>query len=506
MNRIIPLILAVALFMENMDSTIISTALPAIAHDIHVDPIALKLALASYFVALAIFIPISGWMADRFGAKRIFRHAIVVFMVGSLCCAISATLTQFVLARFLQGLGGAMMVPVARLVLVRTTSRSELVSAMALLTIPALIGPMTGPPLGGFITTYFSWHWIFLINIPIGIAGIVMSTIFLPEIEGEAPPALDFVGFLLSGIATSALVFGLSVISLPLLPPVVGIGISLLGLVFGLLYLRHARSRAAPILDLSLFRKSQTFRTSVLGGMMFRISTAAIPFLMPLMLQLGFGLTPFQSGSITFVGAIGAFSTKFLARRVFRAGGFRTVLLLGAATASILTAVNGLFEPTTPWIFIMVPLLLSGFSRSFFFTGVNALTFSDIDAAETSQATSIAAVIQQISKALGVAFGGSLLEVSSALKGAPLDVADFHLAFYAVACLGALTLIPFARLPRDAGEEMSGHQAAPTAACVRPAGLEAVVAASLARSRRPGRGSPLRAGTSRRIRRGRPAA
>ena len=460
MNRIVPLILAVALFMENMDSTIISTALPAIAHDIHVDPIALKLALASYFVALAIFIPISGWMADRFGAKRIFRHAIVVFMIGSLCCAASGTLVAFVLARFLQGLGGAMMVPVARLVLVRTTNRSELVSAMALLTIPALIGPMTGPPLGGFITTYFSWHWIFLINIPIGIAGIAMSALFLPEIESEPPPPIDFVGFVLGGLATSALVFGLSVVSLPLLPPAFGAGICVVGVVCGFLYVHHARRHPAPILDLSLFRKSQAFRTSVLGSVMFRVSTAAIPFLMPLMLQLGFGLTPFQSGSITFVGAIGAFSTKFLARRVFRIAGFRTVLLAGVAAASVLTAVNGLFYSTTPWIVIMVPLMLSGFCRSFFFTGTNALTFSEIDAADTSQATSIAAVAQQISKALGVAFGGSVLEISSALKGAPLDVSDFHLAFYAVACLSALTLIPFSRLPTDAGEEMSGHHAA----------------------------------------------
>ena len=463
MNQIVPLILAVALFMENMDSTIISTALPAIATDIHVDPIALKLALASYFVALAIFIPMSGWMADRFGAKRIFRQAIVVFMIGSLCCAISGTLTQFVLARFLQGLGGAMMVPVARLVLVRSTSRSELVSAMALLTIPALIGPMTGPPLGGFITTYFSWHWIFLINIPIGILGIVMSSIFLPEIESEVPPPIDILGFILSGLSTSGVVFGLSVVSLPLLPPSVGLGITAIGIVAGLFYIRHAQRHPAPLLKLSLFTDSRTFSTAVLGGMMFRISTAAIPFLMPLMLQLGFGLTPFQSGSITFVGAIGAFSTKFMARKAFRLGGFRTVLLFSIAIASVLTAVNGLFEPTTPWLYIMVPLLLSGFCRSFFFTGANALTFSDIGKADTSQATSIAAVMQQISKALGVAFGGSLLEISSSLKGAPLDVADFHLAFYAVACLSALTLIPFARLPRDAGEEMSGHRAAPTA-------------------------------------------
>lgn len=218
MNRIVPLILAVALFMEQMDSTVIATALPAIAADLHVGPITLKLALTSYMVALAVFIPVSGWMADRFGAKKIFRLAISVFVIGSIFCAVSSNLVEFVFARFLQGMGGAMMTPVGRLVLVRTTQRSDLVSAMALLTIPALVGPLTGPPLGGFITTYFSWHWIFLINVPVGIIGIWLATIFLPEVEATAPPRLDFTGFVLTSLSAAGVVFGLSVVSLPALP------------------------------------------------------------------------------------------------------------------------------------------------------------------------------------------------------------------------------------------------------------------------------------------------
>ncbi|MGN6549865.1 MAG: MFS transporter [Pararhizobium sp.] len=458
MNRIVPLILAVALFMENMDSTVIATSLPAIARDIDVNPIALKLALTAYLVALAIFIPLSGWMADRFGAKRVFRIAIGIFMAGSIACAAAGSLATFVVARFLQGMGGAMRVPVARLVRVRTTDRSDLVSAMALLTIPALIGPMSGPPLGGFITTYFSWHWIFLINIPIGILGIILSTIFLPEIESPLPPPIDVAGFVLSGIACSGIVFGLSVVSLPALPPSVGILVTLIGIVCGALYVRHARHHAAPILDLGLFSRSSTFRTAVLGGTLFRIATGAIPFLMPLMLQLGFGLTPFQSGSITFVGAIGAFSTKFMARRVFRLAGFRTVLTSAIVAASALTAVNALFWPSTSYALIIGALLLSGFARSFFFTGVNALTFADIEPAETSQATAIAAVVQQISLALGVASGGTILEISAHLKGAPLAVSDFHVAFIAVACLSGSALIAFSRLPRDAGQAVSGHR------------------------------------------------
>ena len=222
MNRIVPMILAVALFMEQMDSTVIATSLPAIAHDLCFVPITLKLALTAYMVSLAIFIPLSGWMADRFGAKRIFRAAIVVFVIGSISCAVADSIFAFVVSRFLQGMGGAMMTPVARLVLVRSTPRSELVGAMALLTIPALVGPLAGPPLGGFITTYFSWHWIFLINVPVGIVGFILSGIYLPEIVSENPPPIDVLGFFLSAIAAAGTMFGLSVMSLPALPPEIG--------------------------------------------------------------------------------------------------------------------------------------------------------------------------------------------------------------------------------------------------------------------------------------------
>ena len=260
MNRIVPLILAVALFMEQMDSTVIATALPSIAADLHVGPITLKLALTSYMVALAVFIPISGWMADRFGAKRIFRIAICVFIIGSILCAASGSLLEFVGSRFLQGVGGSMMTPVGRLVLVRSTKRSDLVSAMALLSIPALVGPLAGPPLGGFITTYFSWHWIFLINVPVGIIGVILATIFLPEMEAMAPPKLDVTGFLLTSFAAAGIVFGMSVISLPALPSYVGISAVVIGFVCGFLYIRHARNHPAPILNLELLRKP-TFRS-----------------------------------------------------------------------------------------------------------------------------------------------------------------------------------------------------------------------------------------------------
>src|SRR4051794_18101890 len=240
MNRTVPLILAVALFMENMDSTVIATSLPAIAADIGTSPIALKLALTSYFVSLAIFIPISGWMADRFGASNIFRIAIAVFVVGSIACAFSNSLETFVISRFIQGIGGSMMTPVSRLVLLRVTPRNELVSAMAWLTIPALIGPLTGPPIGGFLTTYLSWHWIFWINVPIGVIGILLATRFLPPAGPRTPRPIDVPGFFLTTIGFSGIIFGLSVISLPAIPTAIGYCAVAVGGLAMLIYLRHA--------------------------------------------------------------------------------------------------------------------------------------------------------------------------------------------------------------------------------------------------------------------------
>jgi EmrB/QacA subfamily drug resistance transporter len=314
-SRLVPLIIATALFMENTDSTVISTSLPAIAQDIGAEPIALKLALTSYLVSLAIFIPVSGWMADRFGARTVFRTAIGVFMVGSIACAISGSLGAFVAARFLQGMGGAMMTPVGRLVLLRSVPRNELVQALATLTIPALMGPLIGPPLGGFITTYFHWRWIFFINIPIGIAGIVLSTIYIPNIREPDTPDLDWRGFLLSGGGLALLMLGFATGGRHLLPLWASVFSVVIGAAALVSYLRHARRREHPLLRLSLLRIS-TFRVSVMGGSLFRIGVGAIPFLLPLLFQLGFGLDPFQSGSLTFAAAAGALFSKTIAKKL----------------------------------------------------------------------------------------------------------------------------------------------------------------------------------------------
>jgi len=456
LNRTVPLILAVALFMEQMDSTVIATSLPAIAADIGASPITLKLALTTYFVALAIFIPVSGWMADRFGAKRVFRIAIGVFVVGSIGCAAAGSMAEFVGARFVQGMGGAMMTPVGRLVLVRTTERHNLVSAMAWLTLPALIGPLIGPPVGGFITTFFTWHWIFLINVPIGLVGIFVAGRVLPEMPGGKMGRIDWKGFVLAALAASGIVFGLSVVSMPALPPLVGVATLAVGVAATIGYLRHARRAAAPILDLRLFDNPAP-RIAILSGSIFRIGVGAVPFLLPLMFQLGFGLNPFESGLLTFASAIGAIALKFLATTALKFAGFRSVLIIASAVGAALMAANAFFTPSTPYWVIIAVLIAAGFARSLFFTSNSALVFAEIDDNQASQATAIASVAQQISIALGVAVAGMLLEAHHLVTGEETGLAAFSMAFMVIAALAACAILPILSLSPDAGMTVSGH-------------------------------------------------
>ncbi|HMQ57340.1 MAG TPA: MFS transporter [Rhizobiaceae bacterium] len=458
MNRTVPVILAVALFMEQMDSTVISTALPAIAADLGTDPIALKLALTAYLVALAIFVPVSGWMADRIGAKSVFRAAIGVFVAGSVACAAANSLEWFVAARFLQGMGGAMMTPVGRLVLVRSTPRADLVSAMAWVTIPGLIGPIAGPPIGGFLTEFASWHWIFLVNVPIGLAGIVLAGIFLPQTPTRDVGRVDWTGFLLSAVAASGVVFGFSVISMPALPPAVGIVTVATGVAAGIAYFAHARRTERPLLDPRIFRH-RSFAASVLGGSLFRLGIGASPFLLPLMLQLGFGYSPLESGLVTFAGAGGALAMKFLAKPVLRAVGFRSALVFAALAGSALIAAPALFSQATPAIVIIGVLFIAGLVRSLFFTSINALSFAETPDDEFSQATAISAVSQQLSIACGVAFGALLLELYDMATGSALSAAGFAFAFAGIAIPTALAALPFLRLPTDIGADVSGHGA-----------------------------------------------
>src|SRR5438132_8195641 len=375
-NVLIPLIVACSLFMENMDSTVIATSLPAIAVDIGENPIALKLALTAYLVALAVFIPVSGWFADRYGARTVLRSAIAGFVTGSLSCAASSTLAAFVAARFLQGIGGAMMVPVGRLVLLRAVPKDELLAALNYLTIPALLGPVTGPALGGAITLYFHWRWIFLINLPIGVLGLYLVLRHIPNVREPEMPPLDLAGFALSGVGLSVLMLGLSSLGGHLLPGTITAACIVLGALALAAYPWHARRTAHPVIDLSLF-KLPTFHSGVLAGSLFRIGVGATPFLLPLLLQLGFGMNPLQSGLLTCATALGAMFMKTLTTIILRRFGFRTVLTVNALIAAAGVASYALFTGATPHLVIILVLVVSGCFRSLQFTGLQALSFTD---------------------------------------------------------------------------------------------------------------------------------
>jgi EmrB/QacA subfamily drug resistance transporter len=455
-----PLIVACALLMENLDSTVIATSLPAIARDMNEDPIALKLALTSYLLSLAVFIPVSGWAADRYGAKNVFRAALVIFMIGSVACGFAVGLPEFVLFRIIQGMGGAMMVPVGRLVVLRSVPKGEFVSALSWFTIPALIGPILGPPIGGFITTYAHWRWIFFINVPIGLLGLVLVTRYIDDIREESTPPLDRLGLLLLGAGLSGVVFGLTVSGQHLVPYWLAAGIALLGIGFCLLYGWHARRKAHPVLDLALMR-IPTFRASVIGGSMFRIGVGATPFLLPLLFQLGFGLNPFASGMLTFASAVGAMTMKFTAQPVLRRFGFRNVLIANALISAAFIAAYGFLTPGMPQAFIIGLLLMGGFFRSLEFTAINAIAYADVPNGQMSQATSFVSVAQQVSLSIGVAAAALILETARSGHGeAGIGLADFTPAFVIVAVLSAICVGVFARLPRDAAAELSGRATA----------------------------------------------
>src|SRR5581483_2083833 len=327
---VISLIVACAMFMQNLDSTIIATALPVIARSLNESPLQLNVAITCYLLSLAVFIPISGWTADRYGARHVFSGAIVVFTIGSIACGLSNSLWMLVVARIVQGMGGAMMVPVGRLVLLRTVPRSELVRGMSFVSVPALIGPIVGPPLGGLIVTYASWRWIFFINIPIGVIGLLLINLVIKNIEEGTPRPFDLAGFAWTGVGLATLAFGFETLGRGALPFWLSLSLLICGAVCVFFYVRHAARVDHPIIDFALLR-IPTYAAATLGGFIFRIGTGALPFLLPLMLQVGFGLSPLKSGLLTFAQAAGAMTMKTSVTTVLRLFGFRNVLVGNAA-------------------------------------------------------------------------------------------------------------------------------------------------------------------------------
>src|SRR5260370_10068170 len=446
-----------AVWRENVDGTVIATALPQIAESFAVSPVHLSLAITSYLLSVAIFIPASGWTADRFGARTVFRAAIAVFMLGSILCGLSGSIAELTGARILQGVGGAMMVPIGRLVLLRNVTKADMVRAMSYLTVPALLGPVLGPPVGGFIVTYASWRWIFFLNVPIGILGLVLVSILIENYKEAETPPFDAVGFMLAAVALVGTMSGFAAIGRGGLPLTIAIALVVVGLIAVVFYVRHASRHPNPILDLLLFRVP-TFAIAVGGGALFRIGIGALPFLLPLLLQLGFGMTAFASGMLTFASAVGAPAMKITARPILRRWGFRNVMIGNALIGSAFLLSYATFRPGVPSAIILVLLLAGGFFRSLQFTSTNTLAFADVPPTRITRATSLTSTAQPLSVSMGVALGATLLHLTLLWRGtSDLGAADFWPAFVTIAVISGVSVLVYARLAPDAGAEVSGH-------------------------------------------------
>jgi EmrB/QacA subfamily drug resistance transporter len=454
--RTIGLIIGATLFMDMLDGTVLATALPTMARDLGTSAPAMSIALTSYLISLAIFIPVSGRIADRFGARSVLRAAIVAFTLGSIACAQAPNLPLLVLARFFQGIGGAMMVPVGRIVLMRNVEKRQLFAAMSWVLIPAVLGPVIGPPLGGFFVTYLDWRWIFYINVPVGAIGVILVSLFIPEVHGDDPKVPDTKGTILSGLSLGSLLFGCELFSHDgALGP--ALALLALGTGTGLIYLRHATRVPDPILDFRLMRVP-SYGTAIIAGAITRVTQGAQPYLLPLMMQLGFGLTALQSGAIVLATALGSFAMKWVAPHILRRFGYRDTLVVNGFFSCFGYMMCALFRPGFPYPAMFLVLLASGFFMSFQFSAYNTLAYDRIPPGQLSAATSLYTTFQQLMLSLGICVGAAALEASMAVRGhGTPQLVDFQSAFLVVTAISLSATVWNLRFAPDAGVELSGY-------------------------------------------------
>jgi EmrB/QacA subfamily drug resistance transporter len=455
---LIALIVSFAFFMQQLDGTVIATALPQMARTFGETPLNVSIGVTAYLLTLAVFIPSSSWAADRWGSRTIFGAAIVVFTIGSILCGISNSLLAFVSSRILQAIGGAMMLPVGRLAVLRTAEKHELIKVMQYITIPGLIAPVLGPPLGGFITTFASWRWIFFLNIPIGVLGVILVFTFMPNHRPDERRPFDTKGFFLSGIGLASVMYGFTLLGredgywlTTVLFLVCGGGLVALAL-------RHARSHPTPLLDLEPMKIRTYMIATMSGGGLYRMIISSTLFLWPLMFQVGFGLSAFVSGLLVMATAAGDFLGQLFVRPMIRRFGFRPMMLVACVATTMLIFVCALFTHQTPLMLIGVVLLIIGLFRSLQFTAMNTLAYSDIPQPNLSAASTLSSTLQQLAQGVGVAFGAFALNSIAFVHGDAghaLRTLDFQLALAVIGSLGITSTLIFSRLPRDAGIQMT---------------------------------------------------
>ena len=459
-SSMIALLVAGALFMEQLDGTVIATAVPQMASSFEVVPVDLNIGISAYMLTVAVFIPASGWVADRFGARSVFGGAIAMFTLSSVLRAVSASLSAFTAARILQGIGGAMMVPVGRLIVLRSTEKEHLIRAIALLTWPALAAPVIGPPLGGLITTYSSWHWIFLLNVPLGVVGFACAMSLVPNSRGSGRGSFDWIGFLLAGFASFALMYSLESIGRNRIGWLVTGPLLVVGIAASVLAVRHAHASAKPLVDLSPF-SVPSFAITVAGGVPFRAAISATPFLLPLMFQLAFGLDPLTSGLLLLAVFAGNLGMKPATNTVLGRFGFRRTIIWNGVLAMVTILACGLMTAETPKVVIVAVLFLGGLARSMEFTTINALSFSDLDKARMSDANTLFSMLQQMGSALGVAGAAIMLRLAALTHASDpgVMIGDFHLAFWAMGLIGLTGIWHFRRLAPEAGASLRAQPA-----------------------------------------------